>query len=184
MANNADGTPMSMTDDDGSVRNWGFWMTNNPFLRMYQSSTDTELCTSARPCLNIASREMQREALQHSQGAYFISIIVVQWADLLICKTRRLSIVTQGMSNTFMNFGLMFETLLGAYLSYIEALQYLGTRPLRFTHWMCAIPFSMAIFLYDETRKYLMRATTEITFDKMTGAIISKPGWLERNTYY
>jgi len=166
------------------VRNQGFHMTNNPFFRMYQASTSETLCTAERPCLNVAPREIQREALSHAQGAYFISIIVVQWADLLICKTRRLSIVTQGMSNTFMNFGLMFETLLGAYLSYLPGLDYLGTRPLRFTHWMCAIPFSMAILLYDENRKYLMRATTVVNYDKMTGAIISEPGWIERNTYY
>jgi sodium/potassium-transporting ATPase subunit alpha len=168
----------------GFVHNWGFLMTNNPFTRLYQSNGDTAMCTDDQPCLNIASREIQREALSHSQGAYFISIIVVQWADLLICKTRRLSIVTQGMSNTFMNFGLMFETLLGAYMCYLPGLDYLGTRPLRFSHWMCAIPFSMAIFLYDETRKYLMRATTVVNYDKLTGAIIAQPGWIERNTYY
>merc|ERR1712226_810468 len=117
--------------------NWGFWMTNNPFLRMYQPNIDTTVCTDDHACLNIASREIQREALHHGQGAYFISIIIVQWADLLICKTRRLSIVTQGMSNTFMNFGLMFETLLGAALCYLPGLGnspgFLGTRPLRFT---------------------------------------------------
>merc|ERR1712153_67660 len=154
-----DGAGDTMKNAGGFVHNWGFLMTN-------------------------ASREIQREALSHSQGAYFISIIVVQWADLLICKTRRLSIVTQGMSNTFMNFGLMFETLLGAYMCYLPGLDYLGTRPLRFSHWMCAIPFSMAIFLYDETRKYLMRATTVVNYDKLTGAIIAEPGWIERNTYY
>lgn len=32
------------------------------------------------------------EALKHAQCAYFVSIVVVQWADLLICKTRKLSI--------------------------------------------------------------------------------------------
>jgi len=181
---NTDGDALSMTDDSGVIHNWGFIMTNNPFTRLYQSNSRGDFCTDESPCLNIASREMQREALSHSQGAYFISIIVVQWADLLICKTRRLSIVTQGMSNTFMNFGLMFETLLGAYMCYMPGLDYLGTRPLRFSHWMCAIPFSMAIFLYDETRKYLMRATTVVNYDKLTGAIISEPGWIERNTYY
>ena len=27
-------------------------------------------------------------ALKHAQTAYFISIIVVQWADLICCKTK------------------------------------------------------------------------------------------------
>jgi sodium/potassium-transporting ATPase subunit alpha len=63
--------------------------------------------------MNVASRMMQREALAHAQCAGFICIIVVQWADLMICKTRWLSIRQQGMVNPVMNFGLLFETILG-----------------------------------------------------------------------
>lgn len=29
--------------------------------------------------------------------AFFVSIVVVQWADLIICKTRRNSVFQQGM---------------------------------------------------------------------------------------
>ena len=50
--------------------------------------------------------------------AFFVSIVVVQWADLIICKTRRNSIVHQGMRNWALNFGLLFETALAAFLSY------------------------------------------------------------------
>ena len=45
--------------------------------------------------VNVASRMVQREALANAQSAYFVSIVVVQWADLLICKTRRNSIRDQ-----------------------------------------------------------------------------------------
>lgn len=50
--------------------------------------------------------------------AFFISIVVVQWADIIICKTRRNSIFHQGMRNWALNFGLIFETVLAAILSY------------------------------------------------------------------
>lgn len=50
--------------------------------------------------------------------AFFVSIVVVQWADLIICKTRRNSIFHQGMRNWALNFGLVFETILAAVLSY------------------------------------------------------------------
>lgn len=50
--------------------------------------------------------------------AFFISIVVVQWADIIICKTRRNSIFHQGMRNWALNFGLVFETILAAVLSY------------------------------------------------------------------
>jgi len=135
--------------------------------------------------VNIFSRMSQKEALHHAQGAFWMCIVVVQWADLLICKTRWLSLRDQGMSNQAMNYGLFFETLLAAYLAYWPVLNSaFGTRNIRLVHWFTGMPFSMMIFGYDETRKYLMRATSPVTIDKGTGQSIRRPGWLERNTYY
>jgi len=101
--------------------------------------------------------DYQKNALIYAQTAYFICIIVVQWADLMISKTRKLSIFEQGMRNGFMNFGLVFETVLGILLVYVPPFWNLGTRPILFLHWFLGIPWSMLIFVYDETRKYLMR---------------------------
>ena len=58
------------------------------------------------------------EALRKGQTAAFISIVIVQWADLLIRKTRLLSIADQGMQNTVMLFGLFQETFLCVILAY------------------------------------------------------------------
>ncbi len=134
---------------------------------------------------NVASRQMQREALAHAQCAGFICIIVVQWADLMICKTRWLSIKQQGMVNGVMNFGLLFETCLGAFLCYTPGLgNVLGTRPLRLLHWTPGMPFCLFIFMYDEIRKKLMRDTSPEITDKVSGEVFRKAGWLERMTYY
>ena len=133
--------------------------------------------------LNVASRMMQKETLHHGQCAYFISIIIVQWADLLICKTRWLSIYHQGMVNPAMNFGLLFETILGAFLCYVPGIDLaLGTRPIRLLHWVPAIPFSIVIFMYDEVRKFIMRSTS--SQKKQGKQVIMDYGWLARNTYY
>jgi len=111
------------------------------------------------------------EALRMSNSAYFISIIVVQWADLMICKTRIRSLFEQGMTNTFMNYALFFETILGAFLVYVPVANTVtGTRPLRFTWWTAAVPFSLAIYIYDELRKGWIRK--------------NRFGWLHRNTYW
>jgi sodium/potassium-transporting ATPase subunit alpha len=135
--------------------------------------------------MNVTSRMMQREALAHAQCAGFICIIVVQWADLMICKTRWLSIRQQGMVNPVMNFGLLFETILGCFLCYVPGLgDVLGTRPIRFQHWFPGMPFCLFIFFYDETRKYLMRTTSKKVRDKDTKKMNNYPGWLERMTYY
>ncbi|KAH8046098.1 sodium:potassium-exchanging ATPase [Aureococcus anophagefferens] len=82
----------------------------------------------------------EKKALMHAQAAYWVSIVVVQWADLLICKTRWLSIRQQGLRNSVLNFGLFFETLLAAWLCYGGIFEVLGTQPIRFTHWMPGIP--------------------------------------------
>merc|ERR1711916_389429 len=92
-------------------------------------------------------------AQRYAQTAYFVSIVVVQWSDLLICKTRKLSIFQQGMSNKMLNFGLASETLLAAFLVYCPGVNTgLGMGPIQLKHWTMAVPFSLLIFVYDEVR--------------------------------
>jgi len=125
--------------------------------------------TGANPCHN------PTEALAHAQTAFFISIIIVQWADLTACKTRELSIKQQGMRNGMLNFGLIFETVLGALLCYLVPLnRALGTRPIVFEHWCCAMPFSILILSYDEVRKSILRKRYP------NGG----RNWVYKNTYY
>jgi len=90
--------------------------------------------------------------------AFFTSIVIVQWADLLISKTRRLSIFQQGMKNKVLIAGLFEETLLATFLSYCPGMD-AGLRmyPLMWMWWIVPMPFSLIIWLYDETRKYLIR---------------------------
>ena len=37
---------------------------------------------------------------------------------------------------------------------------------------------------YDETRKYMMRATSPEVVDAVTGAVQRQAGWIEKSTYY
>merc|ERR1711874_11001 len=113
-----------------------------------------------------------RKKLEYTcHSAFFVSIVIVQWADLIICKTRRNSVFQQGMKNHFMNFGLVFETLLAAFLSYTPGMDKgLRMYPLKINWWLPAIPFSILIFCYDETRKFLLRR--------------NPGGWIENETYY
>merc|ERR1712136_395032 len=103
--------------------------------------------------------------------AFFTSIVIVQWADLLISKTRRLSIFQQGMKNKVLIAGLMEETLLAAFLAYCPGTDaMLRMYPLEWTWWFIPMPFSLIIFTYDEIRKTLIRRTPG--------------GWVESETYY
>merc|ERR1712223_378436 len=115
----------------------------------------------------------QRKVLEFTcHTAFFVSIVIVQWADLIICKTRKLSVFQQGMKNWFMNFGLVFETVLAAFLSYTPGMDKgLRMYPLKFNWWLPALPFSALIFAYDELRKLLLRT-------------LPPNNWVERETYY
>merc|ERR1712123_118255 len=113
-----------------------------------------------------------RKILEYTcHTAFFVSIVVVQWADLIICKTRKLSVFQQGMNNWVMNFGLVFETLLAAFMSYTPGMDKgLKMYPLKISWWFPAVPFYLLIFVFDEIRKYLLRR--------------NPGGWIEQETYY
>lgn len=135
--------------------------------------------------LNIASRMMQFNALAVAQTAYFVGVVQVQWANVLICKTRYLSLLTQGMFNSVLNFGLMFEFMLCSVVAYAGFVHTIFvTQNMRLVHWFPALPFAVFIVVFDETRKYIMRLTSRSTINKETGRMIRYPGWLETNTYY
>jgi sodium/potassium-transporting ATPase subunit alpha len=113
-----------------------------------------------------------RKKLEYTcHTAFFTSIVIVQWADLIICKTRRNSIVHQGMSNWVLNFGLVFETVLAAILSYTPGMDTaLRMFPLKINWWIPGLPFSILIFIYDEIRRFILRR--------------NPGGWVEMETYY
>ncbi|VIO93925.1 Uncharacterized protein BM_BM10442 [Brugia malayi] len=104
-------------------------------------------------------------------GAFFYAIVVVQWADLLISKTRYNSIVQQGMSNWVLNMGLIFTAVLSTFLLFMPYVnKVFGLTPIRLSWAMIPVSFAWLIFVYDEVRKYFCRTRPH--------------GWLYRDTYY
>jgi len=144
---------------------------------------DFDPVTGKNPCYKSS------QAVPHGQTAAFISIVIVQWADLVICKTRLLSMYHQGMNNNFMIFGLFSETCLCAFLAYMFPLHAaIGTRDVQFVHWLPSCPYSILIFLYDETRKYIIRlgrrnAYLDYPFNKEINPNY-REGFLEKFTFY
>ncbi|XP_067419862.1 sodium/potassium-transporting ATPase subunit alpha-3 isoform X2 [Emydura macquarii macquarii] len=114
----------------------------------------------------------QRKVVEFTcHTSFFVSIVVVQWADLIICKTRRNSVFQQGMKNKILIFGLFEETALAAFLSYCPGMDVaLRMYPLKPSWWFCAFPYSFLIFVYDEIRKLILRR--------------NPGGWVEKETYY
>lgn len=118
--------------------------------------------------------------LRKAQTSFLVSIVIVQWADVLICKTREKSILQQGMKNNVLIAGLFEETILAIALVYCPPFHdAFKTTDIDFKMWCYGLPFSLLIFLYDELRKWMIRQERS-----------ANPNWpenkgiVERWTYY
>ena len=139
----------------------------------------------------------QRKALEYTcHSGFFISVVTVQIAPLIVCKTRKTSLFRQGFGNSQLNLALIIELLLALFLTYTPSIntttttttnalyiililfltlvvrQTLQMYPLRPVWWMTSMVFSILLFIYDELRKLLMRK-----FPNSLG------GWIEQETY-
>jgi len=119
-----------------------------------------------------ASNTIPRDLLHNAgMSGYFISVIICQWSCLFISKTRWSSIFTQGIHNTPLVLGWIFENILGLFLIYVPGVNTVfNTFPLQAIWYLCPIPFSILIFAFDEVRKFIMRRHPH--------------GWVKRRTYY
>lgn len=109
--------------------------------------------------------------LNEARSGYFLSIVITQMIDLVMCKTRRNSIFQQGMDNWFLNFSFIFEIVLTGILLYVPGTEYiLKTMPLKaYWYWPC-LPLGIFLWVYDEFRRLCIR--------------LFPGGIMERETYY
>jgi len=120
------------------------------------------------------------ESVKYAQTGYFVSIMILQIANLVANKTRRGSVYFQGLKNYYQMWGIVAEIVFALCLAYIPGFwTILGTRDVDFLHFgMPAVAFALFMFLYDEGRKYLI--TSAIAKGEKSG----KPGWWYRNYCY
>jgi sodium/potassium-transporting ATPase subunit alpha len=91
--------------------------------------------------------------------SFFAAVVVCQVADVLICRTRRQSILSAGIfSNKLIWFGIAAELGLLAAISHVPVLQpFFGTAPIGWCELSLGAPFALAIILGDEFRRWLVR---------------------------
>ncbi|KZC10668.1 Sodium/potassium-transporting ATPase subunit alpha, partial [Dufourea novaeangliae] len=114
----------------------------------------------------------QRKILEYTcHTAFFVSIVIVQAADVMICKTRRNSLFYQGMRNWVLNFGIVFEVIVACIVCYAPYMdEILRTYPLNLVWWLPGVPYAIIIVIYDELRKLWIRR--------------HPGGWWDRETCY
>jgi sodium/potassium-transporting ATPase subunit alpha len=91
--------------------------------------------------------------------SFFAAVVICQIANVLICRTRRQSILSAGIfSNKLIWFGIAVELGLLAAISHISFLQpFFGTAPIGWFEVSLAIPFAALILLGDEFRRWMIR---------------------------
>ncbi len=90
---------------------------------------------------------------------FFASIIICQVADVIICRTRRQSLLSVGVfSNRLVWLGIASELGLLALIAYVPALNaFFGTAPLEAWHLSLSLPFALLILIGDELRRVFVR---------------------------
>ncbi|XP_071872642.1 sodium/potassium-transporting ATPase subunit alpha [Bombus fervidus] len=115
--------------------------------------------------------DTRMDLLNEARTGYFLTIVITQLIDLIMCKTRVNSILQQGMDNWFLNFAFIFEIILTGILLYVPGTEKIfKTMPLSsYWYWPC-LPLGAFLWIYDELRRLCIR--------KIPGGII------EQETYY
>ncbi|XP_034408911.1 potassium-transporting ATPase alpha chain 1-like [Cyclopterus lumpus] len=90
---------------------------------------------------------------------FFVSIEICQISDVLIRKTRRLSVFQQGFfRNRVLVSAIVFQLLLGNLLCYCPGMPNIfNFMPIRVQWWFVPVPYGILIFVYDEIRKLGVR---------------------------
>ena len=102
--------------------------------------------------------------------AFFASIIICQVADVIICRTRRQSLLTVGfLSNQLVLFGIAMELLLLCCISYVPICNvFFGTAPLHLWQLLLSLPFAILILAADETRRFFVRRDNQFILKYLT----------------
>ncbi len=91
--------------------------------------------------------------------AFFAAVVVCQIADVLICRTRRQSILSAGIfANKLIWLGIATELALVAAVSHVPFLQpFFGTAPIGWFELSLGVPFALVILFGDECRRWQIR---------------------------
>ena len=102
--------------------------------------------------------------------AFFASIIICQIADVLICRTRRQSILTVGIfANKLVLLGIASELILLALIAYVPLMNtFFGTAPLELWQLSLSIPFAITIIIADEIRRIFVRRENRFVLKWLT----------------
>jgi sodium/potassium-transporting ATPase subunit alpha len=97
------------------------------------------------------------------QCVYFVTLVVLQWGNLLSIRNKRLSIlqadpIRPGRRNPWLVLGAVFALVVAVFVTEVKGLQNLfGTASVPIEFWLIPLPLSLGILILDEIRKLVVR---------------------------
>jgi len=149
--------------DDGNISGTRL-ITKGQGVMWLEDDDNDSCCNTAATCTftdddgNCVWFDTRVDLLRHAQTAFLASIIIMQIACGLACKTRLSSLFTHGFDNVHLTLGICSEIMLIMLLVYAPFLNFaFSTHPITFVEWLIPLPFAAFLIFYDEVRKYLFR---------------------------
>ncbi|KAK3937704.1 putative type IIC NA+/K+/H+-transporting ATPase [Diplogelasinospora grovesii] len=122
------------------------------------------------------SPDLYQQRLNEASSIYFVTLVVMQWFNLLAVRTRRLSIFqhpplfNKNTQNWYLFPAILFALVMAFFWLYIPALQStIGTADVPVEHWFLPMAFGLGVLLLDEGRKFCVR--------KWPGGFLRRMAW-------
>ncbi|CAG2113659.1 unnamed protein product [Medioppia subpectinata] len=130
------------------------WEDKNKNISIYGPNDDWYNGPPTKQC----NKECRDKLLIIAQSSYFMAVVVAQWMDVIVNKTRRTSIFKHGMGNWVLNWSIVFETALAILFCYTPGVNtVLRTAPVIGQVWVAGLPFFVYILVFEELRKWIVR---------------------------
>ena len=97
--------------------------------------------------------------LNSGQSVYFVTLVVLQWANLNSVRNKRLSIFQNGpQRNPWLLAGPIISLIIAIFVTEVPGIQSLfGTASVPIKHWLLPIPLAIGFLAMDELRKIIVR---------------------------
>lgn len=97
------------------------------------------------------------------QCVYFVTLVILQWGNILAVRNRRLSIVqadpfTKKRRNPWLMLSMLISLSIAVFVTEVRGIQDLfGTAPVPLEFWFIPIPLALGLLFMDEMRKLVVR---------------------------
>ncbi|KAG6021664.1 hypothetical protein E4U41_002432 [Claviceps citrina] len=101
------------------------------------------------------------------QSVYFVTLVILQWGNILAVRNRRLSIMqadpfTRRRRNPWLMLSMLISLCIAVFVTEVPGIQGLfGTASVPIRFWLIPVPLALGILCMDEVRKLVVRLFPE-----------------------